>query len=90
MRGGERIKEKEQLIPQMKLLTPLFGSFYPDDREKDVGQYDENRTQAELLDGKDLALIKNCIEIPPFAVIWFKTCNTASIFPYLNFVRINT
>lgn len=55
MRGGECIKEKEQLIPQMKLLTPLFGSFYPDDRQKDAGHYDENRTQAELLDGKDLA-----------------------------------
>lgn len=51
------MKEKE--IPQIELLTPLSGTFYPDEREFDEEMDDG---YGEILDGADLAQYETAIQ----------------------------
>lgn len=52
----------KQEIPQIELLTPLTGEFYPDYEENDEEYYGEDLSQPELLDGTDLAQYQEAIQ----------------------------
>lgn len=56
------IKTDKQEIPQIELLTPLTGEFYPDYEENDMEYYGEDLSQPELLDGADLVQYQDVIQ----------------------------
>lgn len=55
------MRREEQKIPQIELLTPLRGEFYPDEPDDADGEYDYEWA-GEMLDGADLVPYQEAIQ----------------------------